>query len=116
MHSCGFEDAPAESLTIEAPATRDVGPTPEGDHPDLYGGWAAGRRNDLLGLFGAPFLPPSRPRKSEDALQQTELLSVGTVCADVPAPMSKEISGHRIEEEQAPFHRHEKGDSNDNAG
>ena len=46
MHSCGFDYAPAESLTIEAPATGDVGRTPEADHPDPHGGWAAGRRND----------------------------------------------------------------------
>jgi hypothetical protein len=27
-------------------------------------------------------------------LQQTELMSVASVCADMPAPMDKEISGH----------------------
>ena len=48
----------------------------------------------LLGLFVATFLPASRPRRSEDVLQQSELLSVGTVCADVPVPMDEEISGH----------------------
>jgi hypothetical protein len=33
----------------------------------------------ILGLFVATFMPPSRPRKSEDVLQHTELPSVGTV-------------------------------------
>ena len=69
----------------------------------------------ILGLFVATLLLPSHPWKSEDARQQTQL-SVGTVRADVPVPMDKEISVHRIEEEQAQFHRHERGDTNDNAG
>ena len=44
------------------------------------------------GCSRPPFLPPSRPRKSEVALQQTELLSVGTVWADVAVLMDQEIS------------------------
>ena len=95
MHSSGFDDVATESLTIEGTADGGCGTVPRvatirrrtADGP-LAGGMT------ILGLFVATFLPPSRPRKSEDALQQTELLSVGTVCADVPVPMDKEISGH----------------------
>jgi hypothetical protein len=47
----------------------------------------------ILRLFEATFSPPSRPGKSGDVLQQTEVQSVGTVCADVPVPMDEEIRG-----------------------
>jgi hypothetical protein len=68
--------------------------SPSGNHPTSYDRWTAGRPKVHAGLHETTFLPPSRPRKSEDALQQTELLSVGTVCADVAVLMDKEISGH----------------------
>lgn len=96
MPSSGLDDAATKSLTIEgAPGERlwEL-VVPSGDHPTSYGRWAAGRRMTNLGLFLATFLPPSRRRKSQDVLRQTELLSVGTACADVPVPMDKEISVH----------------------
>ncbi len=117
MHSSGFDDAATRSLMIEGTAGDrlwDLLP-PSGDHPTSYDrGRLAGRMTTLV-LYVATFLPPSRPWKSEDALRQTELLSVGTVCADVPVPMVKEISGRRIEQEQAQIHRYQREDGNDSA-
>jgi hypothetical protein len=118
MYSSGFDDAATESLTTEGAAGERLWEllAPSGDHLTSYGRWAAGRRNDHPRVIRGHVLPPSRPRKSEDVLQQTELLSVGTMGADVPVPMDRESSGHRIEGEQAQIHRHQKEDSNDSAG
>ena len=96
MHSSGFDDAATESLMIEAPPARAVGPAHPGRRPfrpvRRMDHWQS--RKTSLGVFLAMFFLPSRPRKSEDVLQQAELLSVGAVCSDAPVPMDKEISGH----------------------
>jgi hypothetical protein len=72
MHTSGFDGAANESLMIEGIAgerLRDLLP-PSGDHPAVDR-WTAAGRMTILGLFVATLLPPSRPWKSEDALQQS---------------------------------------------
>ena len=69
----------------------------------------------ILGLFVATLLLSPVLGSRRTARQQTQL-SVGTVCADVPVPMDKEISGHRIERRASAHPSISKGGNNDNAG
>jgi hypothetical protein len=104
MHSSGFNHAVTDALMIEgtagdrlwdwtcSPRTATIRPRPTD-------GRLAGRMT-ILGSFVTTFVPPSRPWKSEDALRQTELLSVGTVCADVSVPWTRKSAVTESRREQ----------------
>lgn len=85
MHFSGFDDAATESLMTEGTAGDrlwDLLP-PSGDDPTSYDRWRAGRSNDHPRGVRGHVVAVTRPWKSQDTPQQTQL-SVETVCADVP--------------------------------